>query len=900
MRLPPVLLLMSCVAASAVEVRVATYNIGAHWNQSYFNYALGDPGTVDYDSVRDVLDRIDADVVALQEIHAVDLQGSPNDVESLAAELGYGHLYVTPHTNAFDTSLKVVFLSRFPFLGTTAINSPAGAKELTRLHPMVEVDVPGTGNDLTLVSCHLKSGTEQSDRFERAVAAQRLVGALGGPGTTDGDNFVILGDFNPSSSDTTFSALPTSGLPTTYSLGSDITFDVEYFTDPRDYFTSPLPVLLDPRQLDNSDSTFGTTFSNGPTLDLILISQALAARAHDSEIYNSALDTAGSGLPKAGPPLATSTSADASDHHAVFVDLQLDSDLPDLAISLSHPSATEGAASGTVTATATLPAALGSDVTVTFETDDPDSAVPVASTVLVPAGSLQAVTSLELPRDYLVDGTKSVAITASSPVHDLAVASLDVLDADGIYQLVAIGSPLAESFDGFGGGHDPAPWSTGGVVWNGADDGTASGAGARSYGGPADGSLGFLGSGSVATAAATITNGSGEAVQALGIAFDVEQWRAAFEGAADSVVAELVVDSITIPLPELSFDADTQLPDGAISGGNAHPVSTVVDGLAIAPGATFELRVSFVPGAGSGPLPDDVFLNELHYDNDGPDTGEFVEIAVAPGFTGALTSVDIVFYNGANGLEYMTEDLETFLEGEVTPSGHQLYWKPIAGIQNGGPDGIAIVNSGTSEVLHFLSYEGTFTAVDGPAAGMESTDMGVTQPSSNVVGEASLRLVGTGSVASDFTWERTLGLAHGAGFENDGQAFTVSAAAPQGLAIDNLSITALADPDSDGDGLVDSIDPDDDNDGQPDTAELAFGTDPLDADSVFRPTLAAVGGGFELTFPGADGTVYIVEWSGTLGDDWQELGAYVGGDAPIVVPLTRQGSQRFFRVKASY
>ena len=42
------------------------------------------------------------------------------------------------------------------------------------------------------------------------------------------------------------------------------------------------------------------------------------------------------------------------------------------------------------------------------------------------------------------------------------------------------------------------------------------------------------------------------------------------------------------------------------------------------------------------------------------------------------------------------------------------------------PDGIALVNA-SSVVVQFLSYGGTFTAVNGPANGMLSTDIGVSE-----------------------------------------------------------------------------------------------------------------------------------------------------------------------------
>ena len=309
---------------SAVEIRVATFNVGAHFGETYFDYGIGDVTTQDHLAVRAVLSRIDADVVALQEIHTADLAGSPTDLNDLAAFLGYPYQHVASISGAFDNTFQTVILSRYPFITEGDINSPPGAKEITRLHPVVKVDVPGTTNDPVIISTHLKSETGLAERFRRAVEMRRVVGHVENAGLTNSDNFIVLGDFNPSSSDTEFAA-PPSGLPGSYVLGNDITFPVSYRIDPVDYFTSPGAARLEPRQLDDSASTYDTTDSGGPTLDLILVSPAMAARPTTSEVYNSSLDVSNeTGLPKAGSPLADSTSAAASDHYAVFADVNLD------------------------------------------------------------------------------------------------------------------------------------------------------------------------------------------------------------------------------------------------------------------------------------------------------------------------------------------------------------------------------------------------------------------------------------------------------------------------------------------------------------------------------------------------------------------------------------------------
>lgn len=873
-------------AASAVEVRVATFNIGAHFAETYFDYSLGDPGTQDHDTVLAILNRIDADVVALQEIHSVDLQGNPDDLEALAASAGYPHLFVTPLTNAMDTSLRVIIMSRFPFLSTGQVTSPSGAKELTRLHPVVKVDVPGTTNDLTMISAHLKAGTTSADRFRRAVEMKRLTGHLTSSGLTTDDNYVILGDFNPSGNNGTFTALP-ADLPGSYVLGSDITFPVSYSTNMLSYFTTPNAVKLDPRQLNNSASTYGTTFSNGPTLDLVMVSPAIAGRPKASEVYNSTLDASNSvGLPKNGAPLASNTSVTASDHYAVFADLEMDSDFPNLAMAVSPNAINEGSPDGQSVLTVTLPAIRASAVTVALSSDD-NAAELLNPTVSIPAGSLTGSVGLRLPRNFLADSGHSVTFTATATGFDPASVVLQVNDIDGAYVFTGTGQTLTENFNGFDGTHDPAPWLSSAGAWQGADDGTSSVSGWRAYGSNDEVALGFLPGGSGSTASALFENQTGAAIHALQVSFDVEAWRVPGNGAPDGISADLVIGGQTIPIPGLSFVA------GASQAAGTVLLTATASGFSIPAGSTFELRISFNAGSTVGALPSDVFVNEFHYDNASTDTGEFVEVAVGPGYQGTLGNLALVIYNGSNGQALSTHTLDTFVVGETTTSGHRLFHKLIAGLQNDS-EGFAIT-SGAS-VLHFISYEGSFTASAGPAQGLTATNINLTQGGSDPVGMAALGRIGTGGNSADFTWTKFTGVAHSPGSVNQGQTFTVPVLPHQGLAIDNLSVTLLSDFDQD--GIVDSLDPDDDNDGQADSYESAFGSDPLNAGSEFNPQFVRnPSGTMQLSIQSSAGISYTVETSSDL-TNWVQLSTHAGNGNVIQIPLVENGDRRFYRVSA--
>ncbi len=110
------------------------------------------------------------------------------------------------------------------------------------------------------------------------------------------------------------------------------------------------------------------------------------------------------------------------------------------------------------------------------------------------------------------------------------------------------------------------------------------------------------------------------------------------------------------------------------------------------------------------------------------------------------------------------------LDGVLTDESGGYGFEEVAtpGLQNGSPDGMALVDA-ASTVVQFLSYEGEFTATNGPASGQASTDVGVEEVSSTAVG-SSLALTGTGTAAGDFTW--VLDRAATPGAVNNGQTFS--------------------------------------------------------------------------------------------------------------------------------
>lgn len=150
------------------------------------------------------------------------------------------------------------------------------------------------------------------------------------------------------------------------------------------------------------------------------------------------------------------------------------------------------------------------------------------------------------------------------------------------------------------------------------------------------------------------------------------------------------------------------------------------------------------------------WLNEIHYDNSGTDMDEFVEIALENAGSYTLSDFAVILYNGYNGLQYDTKSLDLFTQGN-TVEGITFFYLVYGenGIQNGEEDGLALSYQGTVVSGQFLSWEGVLTASDGPAAGMTSVDIGVSESSATPVGH-SLQLGGTGNHYNAFTWQEAM------------------------------------------------------------------------------------------------------------------------------------------------
>lgn len=150
------------------------------------------------------------------------------------------------------------------------------------------------------------------------------------------------------------------------------------------------------------------------------------------------------------------------------------------------------------------------------------------------------------------------------------------------------------------------------------------------------------------------------------------------------------------------------------------------------PGSPARWMAPAEPPAASDP----VRVSEIHYDNTGRDTGEAIEISGSAGTD--LAGWTLLLYNGSTGAVYDTRHLHGAIPATCGERGVVVITYPPNGIQNGSPDGIALVDAG-AHVVELLSYEGVFVARDGAAAGMRSTDLGVAESSATAPAGSSLQ-----------------------------------------------------------------------------------------------------------------------------------------------------------------
>ncbi|MDQ8161066.1 MAG: DNA/RNA non-specific endonuclease [Gemmatimonadota bacterium] len=186
---------------------------------------------------------------------------------------------------------------------------------------------------------------------------------------------------------------------------------------------------------------------------------------------------------------------------------------------------------------------------------------------------------------------------------------------------------------------------------------------------------------------------------------------------AFTVVAKDAAD-LTVASPVITWTSSAPLVASISTSGVATALDIGTTTItATAANGVFGTATMTVTEAASLPS---VRISEIHYDNFDVDVGEAIEIEAPAGTD--LSGWKLVLYNGSGGAAYNTRMLDGVVASSCSGRGVLYFEYPANGIQNGAPDGVALVNA-QGMVVEFLSYEGAFAATDGAAAGLTSISL---------------------------------------------------------------------------------------------------------------------------------------------------------------------------------
>ncbi len=294
-------------------IRVATWNV----------QVLGSVGSSEYESTLDILRRMDADIVGLNEVEYFE-----HDVlDQLAADAGYATVFV-PDDQPFGGAGNAIMAR----LEATRLVAPTSSelsgdesKDVTRLPVVFTAPIPGTDAEISVVIQHWKSGFDDTDNFRRAVDGWRTRQAaeLGGAS----DLLVVMGDVNQQLMDSPgdpalFQRIPGGEMPFSYDLGQDVRRIMDDPGIANDPFSMLAEIGLLPVDALQRDGSPATRPASGRIIDYIFVNGVARAEGLRAEIYDSA-DEGREGIADAGAAPAANASRGASDHLPVLVELRV-------------------------------------------------------------------------------------------------------------------------------------------------------------------------------------------------------------------------------------------------------------------------------------------------------------------------------------------------------------------------------------------------------------------------------------------------------------------------------------------------------------------------------------------------------------------------------------------------
>jgi hypothetical protein len=360
-------------------------------------------------------------------------------------------------------------------------------------------------------------------------------------------------------------------------------------------------------------------------------------------------------------------------------------------------------------------------------------------------------------------GTTTVALTGKDAANNVATTcSFDIVVTDDEAPTLACPTSPVNLNTGAGGCTaaytiaDPLTENCAGGTWSYSTMGTTTLAASGIADGTGSGSLTF----NVGTTVVTLTGNDANPLSAASCSFNVV--------VADNQLPNALCKSAVVVLDGSG--------NGTLLAADVNNNSTDncgIQSISVSPNAFNCSQVVPVPNP-------PVWVNETHYDNSSTDVNEFIELAGIAATN--LADYSIVRYN-SSGVIYGTNALTGTIPNQSNGFGTSALTFPTNGLQNGAGSGFALINTATNTVVQLLSYGGTFTATGGLASGMTSTNLPVSESGSLAGG--SIRLTGTGTTYSNFSWQPEAAPAS-PGAVNAGQTF-LSTTTPVTLTITDVN-----------------------------------------------------------------------------------------------------------------
>lgn len=263
--------LLATAVATAAPLRVAAFNV-----ESY-----GNAGTTEYDALVRIVQTLDADIVLIQE--------ASNDNGRLAFQSAFAADYPFRALSAADgAGNRQQTFSRWPLINPAQLFGGGFARSTVRVD--VDVDPSNPGGEFRLYNVHWKSGTTGADATLRLQMAQEIRDDIVAARAVDPQIRIIVGgDFNEQPGDPA----------------------VRVLTD------APISLQLND-EFDPNNGSRLTRPSSGRNIDHVLISNSLDAVYTVGRTFNTLTY-----VPSPPPPALIFDSPNASDHIAIYADMEL-------------------------------------------------------------------------------------------------------------------------------------------------------------------------------------------------------------------------------------------------------------------------------------------------------------------------------------------------------------------------------------------------------------------------------------------------------------------------------------------------------------------------------------------------------------------------------------------------